>query len=129
MPQSPDPHDETLRRLDERLGRIEASRAARKPRFDVEGGAGDGYRLLAELIGGVLGGLGFGWLFDQFAGTEPWGLIGGVLIGTMASVYLVVRSAGRMSARAPAAGAVRPAPAADDDDDESPGIFGPKDGD
>ena len=54
--------------------------------------------------------------------------IGGVLIGTGLSVYMVVRSAGRMSK---AASGANPAKAAadDDTDDEEPGIFGFKRGD
>lgn len=132
MPQ-PDPtREEALRRLDERLDKIEAARLARKRRFNMEGGASDGYRLLAELIGGVLGGLGFGWVFDQIANTAPWGLISGLLIGTGAAVFMIVRSAGRMSAKAKVlAGPVEPLVEVEDDDenDVAPGIFGPKQGD
>jgi ATP synthase protein I len=127
---NPDPaRDEAFRRLQERIGHFESSRV-RKRRFEVEGGAGDGYRLLAELIGGVLAGLGFGWIVDQVAHTSPWGLIGGVLIGTGASVFMVVRSAGRMSAEAKAAADPgEPAAADDADDDSGLGLFGPKEGD
>ena len=50
----------------------------------------------------MLTGLGLGWLLDRLAGTAPFGLIGGMLIGTVAAIYLVVRSAGRMAASAPA---------------------------
>jgi ATP synthase protein I len=32
---------------------------------------------------------------DRFAGTTPWGLIGGVVIGMTASILLIVRSAER----------------------------------
>jgi len=48
-------------------------------------------------VGGVLGGLGFGWLLDRFLHTSPLGLIGGVLIGAGIGVALVVRSASAMS--------------------------------
>jgi ATP synthase protein I len=126
MQKADDPREEAAS-LDKRIDAFEAKRTADKPRSMGDHGSGDGYRLLADLIGGILGGLGFGWLFDRFAHTGPFGLIGGMLIGTGMSVYLVVRSAGRMSK---AAAAANPAKAAlDDTDDEEPGIFGLKRGD
>ena len=67
-------------------------------------------------MGGVLGGLGLGWLFDRIAHTAPWGLIGGLVIGTGLSAYLAATMAGRMSNEASKkAGPV--ASVADDDDD------------
>lgn len=99
MSKADEPHDEALRSLDARLAAVEG-REASKPTGSVEQGASDGYRLLADLLGGVLGGLGLGWALDHYAGTRPWGLIGGVLIGTGLSVFLVVRRASQMSAKA-----------------------------
>ncbi len=101
--------DQALKRLSTRLDALAASSQRTPRRFDVEGGAGAGYRLIAELIGGVLVGLGLGWVLDRFAGTSPFGLIGGVLIGSGLSIFVVVRSAGRMS-NAAKAGAEPPAP-------------------
>jgi len=121
-----DPQNGALSRLDQRIGAFEAKRRqAEGVGKATESGAADGYRLLANLIGGVLCGLAFGWLFDHFAHTNPWGLIGGMLIGTGLGVYTVVKRASQMSGGNPAPSAV---PAADDDDDQ-PGIFGPKPGD
>src|ERR1700709_2851591 len=39
---------------------------------DAEGevGANQGYQALGELIGGILGGLGLGWLLDQWPSTS-----------------------------------------------------------
>ena len=91
------PHDEALRRFDERLETLAASQRRRPGRFDTEGGASAGYRVLGELIGGLLSGLGLGWLFDRVAHTAPLGLIVGVL-------FVAVRSATRMSRPPPAAG-------------------------
>lgn len=86
---------EALRRLDERIEAFEASRARMAKDHKAERGH-DGYRVLADLIGGILVGLGFGWLLDQLLETSPLGLIGGMLIGTGLSVFMVVRTAGRM---------------------------------
>jgi len=101
---------------------VSAQRASqgRKARSDTSS-IGDGYKLVAELIGGVLGGLGLGWVFDRWAGTSPWGLLLGVLLGTGLAVFLIARSAGRMSAQAAAkAGPVSSVPF-DDEDDEDDG--------
>jgi ATP synthase protein I len=122
-----DPQNEALTRLGQRISAFEAKRHAEKGKGrQADGGAADGYRLLANLIGGVLCGLAFGWLFDHFAHTSPWGMIGGMLIGTALGVYTVVRSASRMTSGRPAPSATT---AVDDDDDEQPGIFGSKLGD
>lgn len=89
---------ETLARLDEGLATFEASR--RKTATGVGGDAGIGYRLLGQILGGVLGGLGLGWVFDHFARTSPWGLIIGLLVGAAISIYSTVRMAAQMSAPA-----------------------------
>ncbi len=102
MSEPPHPRDEALQRFDERYDAAVASGARVRKRYGADEGAGVGYRLIGEMVGGVLTGLGLGWLVDRIAGTAPFGLIGGVLIGTAASIYLVVRTAARMTASAPA---------------------------
>jgi ATP synthase protein I len=86
--------------LDHRLSEI---RDRRKIRTDQPGG-GDGaarasamalgFRLSSELIAGVVVGALLGWAFDRFLSTSPWGLIVFVLVGFIAGVVNVVRSAG-----------------------------------
>jgi ATP synthase protein I len=86
--------------LDHRLSEI---RDSRKIRTDQPGG-GDGaarasamalgFRLSSELIAGVVVGALLGWAFDRFLSTSPWGLIVFVLVGFIAGVVNVVRSAG-----------------------------------
>jgi len=101
MPKADEPNDEALQSLDARLDAFEARKAAEQPiRAEHEKSSQDGYRLLADLIGGVLVGLGFGWLLDRYAGTGPWGMVGGLLIGMGISIYTVVRKATKMSAQA-----------------------------
>jgi ATP synthase protein I len=90
--------EEALTRLGHRLDAVDALRRRPVQPIGEATGAGDGYRLLGTLIGGVLGGLGLGWCFDRLAHTVPFGLIGGLLIGTGASIYTVVRSAMTSSA-------------------------------
>ena len=53
-----------------------------------------GFRLSSELIAGVVVGGLLGWGFDRFLSTSPFGLIVFVLLGFIAGVVNVVRSAG-----------------------------------
>jgi ATP synthase protein I len=91
MPEPDEPHQEA-ESLDARIAAAEAKR----PQV---GGAvapkamGQGYRFLSEVVGGVLGGLGFGWLVDRIAHTQPFGLVGGLLIGLGVSTFVAVRGA------------------------------------
>src|SRR3954471_18815143 len=103
MPKVDEPNDKAPQSLDARIAAFEARKAAEKPmRAEHEKSSQDGYRLLAELIGGVLLGRGFGWLLDRYAGTGPWGMVGGLLIGMGSSIYIVVRKATKLSAQASA---------------------------
>jgi ATP synthase protein I len=116
MPQSERSREEALERLGDRLKSVEAARNSRLPGSADASRISAGYRFVASLIGGVLMGVGFGWLFDRFLGTGPWGLVGGTLIGVAASTFTVVRQAARMSDEA-----AREHPAASvpfDDEDE-----------
>lgn len=81
-----------LKDLDERLKAIEARK--RKPKHDVSGemGANQGYQALGELLGGILGGLGLGWLCDEYLHTRPFGVIIGSILGMIVAVYAIVKS-------------------------------------
>jgi ATP synthase protein I len=114
MPRTDDTPEEALERLQERLDAVEAKRAG-----SIGASAqrmGQGYRFLSEVVGGVLGGLGFGWLFDRIAHTQPFGLIGGLLIGVGVSTFVAVRGAGAWAkAESDAAGSLPSAPGDEDD--------------
>ena len=116
MPQPDDQPEEALSRLGEELNAFEAERA-RPASTQASRSIGEGYRLLAELIGGVLGGVGFGWLVDRIFHTSPWGMAVGVSLGAGLSVYLAVRTAVRMGRTALEAGPPPKAAPWDDDDD------------
>jgi ATP synthase protein I len=94
--------------LDQRLSEI---RGNRKSGTDQSGdGSGDGaarasamaigFRLSSELIAGVVVGALLGWGFDRLLSTSPFGLIVFVLLGFVAGVVNVIRSAGVASGRA-----------------------------
>ena len=77
-----------------------ASRTAAdaKGRRDSRTSGGSGYanalRLSSEFIAGILVGAGIGYLIDRLAGTAPWGMIVFLLLGFVAGVLNVLRSAG-----------------------------------
>jgi len=120
MPEPEESSHRALERLDKRLEAFEAG-AAVKPASSGDGeSAADGYRMLGEMLGGVLGGVGLGWLVDHFAHTAPWGVVGGLVIGAGLSIFATVQTASRISAKAAAksgGGVVTPAPVGDEDDD------------
>ncbi len=101
-----------LGRLEGRLDAFDAGRAAKPGGQGIGESAADGYRLLGQMLGGVLGGIGLGWLLDHFAHTGPWGVIGGLLIGAGLSIYATVQTASRISAKAERGAAVKSGPAA-----------------
>lgn len=116
MPKPDDSSERALKRLDDKLATFQASRQAKPISLGLGDSASEGFRMLGQLLGGVLGGLGLGWLVDRLAGTGPFGVLIGLLVGVVVSVFAVVRHAAAVSDRA-AAGAP-PAPAAKDDDDD-----------
>ena len=115
MPDTEEPSREALRRLDDRLAAFEADRQPTLGGADPRA-MGRGYRFLGEVVGGVLGGLGFGWLFDRFAHTAPFGLVGGLLIGVGVSTFVAIRGAAAWS-KTEAAKAGKLPGVADDEED------------
>jgi ATP synthase protein I len=86
--------DARLDALDERL------RAAReheeKRTKPVAGAEADenyraGNRVLAQLLGGIVGGVFLGWVIDRFAGTAPWGLLVMMFLGIFVSFRNIIR--------------------------------------
>ncbi|MFZ1170535.1 MAG: AtpZ/AtpI family protein [Bradyrhizobium sp.] len=88
--------------LEHRLSEVRGSRNIRTDQS--EAGSGDnnarasamamGFRLSSELIAGVAVGALMGWGFDRLLSTSPFGLIVFVLVGFVAGVLKVIRSAG-----------------------------------
>ena len=116
MPKPDDLPEEALDRLGEELHAFEAGRA-RSASWKASRGIGEGYRLLAQLLGGVLGGVGLGWFVDRLAHTAPWGIVLGAFVGTGISVYAVALAASRMGKKAiEEAGPLKAVPFDDDED-------------
>ena len=56
-----------------------------------------GFRLSSELVAGVVAGAAIGWGIDHLLSTSPFGLIVFFLLGFIAGLVNLVRSAGEMS--------------------------------
>ena len=56
-----------------------------------------GFRLSSELVAGVVVGAAIGWGFDRLLSTSPFGLIVFLLLGFVAGVLNVMRTAGVMA--------------------------------
>jgi ATP synthase protein I len=91
--------------LDRRLSEV---RGNRKIGTDQPGGQSEdraarasamarGFRLSSELIAGVVAGAAIGWGIDHLLSTSPFGLIVFFLLGFIAGLVSLVRSAGVMS--------------------------------
>jgi len=90
--------------LERRRRELEASLATRLPnrsegKDDAKAAAGYGQalKLSSEFIAGIVVGVGLGWFLDRVAGTSPWGLIVGLMLGFGAGVLNVLRSAGAVA--------------------------------
>jgi ATP synthase protein I len=116
MPHPHEPPDEALASLDQRLGAAEAAQA-RNVSPETHMAMAQGYRFVGEVVGGVLGGVGLGWLLDRFAHTAPWGVVGGLLIGTGLSIFVAVSTAAKASTMTMDRQAPAPSVPADEDED------------
>jgi len=52
-----------------------------------------GNRALANLLGGIIGGLVIGFAVDSLAGTQPWGLLTGLFVGTVSAFRSIILAA------------------------------------
>ena len=52
-----------------------------------------GNRVLADLLGGILGGSVIGYAFDALVGTLPWGLLVGLFLGIGVAFRNIIRAA------------------------------------
>jgi len=88
--------EEALKRLGDRAAALDARTQRPARRNAAEMAVGQAYRIIAELVGGVLVGLAFGFGVDLIFKTTPWGLIGGVLLGFACSIWMARRTANRL---------------------------------
>ena len=85
-------------RIDALEARLEAAREREEKRNQpvVQGADANyrsGNRVLADLIGGILGGTVIGYAFDALVGTLPWGLLVGLFLGIGLAFRNIIRGA------------------------------------
>ncbi|HSM53089.1 MAG TPA: AtpZ/AtpI family protein [Erythrobacter sp.] len=91
----PNAEDARIDALEERL-KAAREREEERNRPQVKGADASyrsGNRVLADLLGGVFGGLVIGLVIDRFAGTAPWGLLVMLFLGTIVAFRNVIRAA------------------------------------
>lgn len=91
--EDPAGEDARIGSLEERISRAEH---AEKVRVGVstqqaDDGSRLGNRVLAELIGGLVGGALIGWLLDRLFGTSPWLLLAFLGLGIVAAFRNIIR--------------------------------------
>jgi len=92
--------DARLDSLDERLKAAREREDKRgKPVAGAEADASyrAGNRVLADLLGGIVGGVFLGWVIDHFAGTAPWGLLVMMFFGIFVAFRNIIRMSNRRS--------------------------------
>jgi ATP synthase protein I len=101
---------------DARIDALEARLKAAREREDernrpqvkgVDANYRSGNRALANLLGGIIGGMVIGFAIDALLCIEPWGLLAGLFLGTASAFRSIILSAN-----------TRPADAAQSDDSE-----------
>lgn len=93
--------DARIDSLEDRLGaareREELRTSTRQQGLDASYRTGN--RVLAELLGGIVGGLLIGWVIDRFAGTAPWGLLVMLFLGIIVAFRNIFRISSKRSDR------------------------------
>ncbi|MBN9465440.1 MAG: F0F1 ATP synthase assembly protein I [Brevundimonas sp.] len=111
--------EEAIKRLNDRASELaEATAPKTSEHLTAQSVSSEAYKIVAELLGGVFIGLGLGFGVDRLFGTNPWGLIGGVLLGFALSIYMARRTANRLMAQAKASGIEPKSIPFDDEEDE-----------
>lgn len=84
-------------RIDALEARLKAAREREEQRNrpKVQGADANyrsGNRVLADLIGGILGGCVIGWAFDALFESSPWGLLVGLFFGIVVAFRNIIRA-------------------------------------
>ncbi|MEP3422123.1 MAG: AtpZ/AtpI family protein [Erythrobacter sp.] len=85
-------------RIDALEARLKAAREREEKRNEptvqgVDANYRSGNRVLADLVGGILGGAVIGYAFDALVGTVPWGLLVGLFLGIGLAFRNIIRGA------------------------------------
>ncbi|CAN5741567.1 AtpZ/AtpI family protein [soil metagenome] len=92
-----DPFGDRMKRLEERIAAAQAGKAEKpRSRSKMEASA-LGWRMVTELVAGMLIGLAIGWGIDSLLGTRPVFLVVFALLGFAAGVRVMMRTAGEVN--------------------------------
>lgn len=91
--------DARITSLNERLARAKTEEAIRNGEGDGDNQRNYrmGNRVLAELIGGLVGGGVIGWTLDYFLGTSPWLLLVLLTLGIISAFRNIIRISNQRS--------------------------------
>ncbi|MEC3911038.1 AtpZ/AtpI family protein [Sphingobium sp. CR2-8] len=91
--QDPAGEDARIGSLEERIARAEHVEKVRQGATGQKADDGSrlGNRVLAELIGGLVGGALIGWVLDRLFGTSPWLLLVFLGLGIVAAFRNIIR--------------------------------------
>jgi ATP synthase protein I len=118
MSTPPESREEAIARLQKSASDLEARTESHLAQeLAGQKAAGQAWKIIADLFGGVFVGLAVGFGVDHFAGTSPVGIISGVLLGFALSVWMAWRTAQRIQAEAHKAGVQPQAVPFDDEED------------
>lgn len=88
-----------LRDLEARIDRARKAQEPAPPRAESHDLAQQGWRMVTELVAGLLIGLGIGWGLDLVLGTRPLFLVVFVLLGLAAGIRVMLRTAAEIQRR------------------------------
>lgn len=91
--------DARITSLNQRLAQAKSEEAIRNGDGRDKGEASYrlGNRVLAELVGGLIGGAVIGWTLDYFIGTSPWFLLGMLFLGIASAFRNIIRISNQRS--------------------------------
>lgn len=91
--QDPAGEDSRIASLEERIAKAEQVEKVRQGATEqaADDGSRLGNRVLAELIGGLVGGALIGWVLDRFFNTSPWLLLVFLGLGSAAAFRNIIR--------------------------------------
>ena len=70
---------------------------AEEDKEEINRKSGLAYAAAFSLFASVASGLLIGWLLDRWLGTRPWLLVAGIVLGSAAGFYELIRSSSKLS--------------------------------
>jgi ATP synthase protein I len=85
--------DDRLHDFEVRLNRLKEANSTKAGTADgKQSGYGMAFVIAADLLGGLIGGAGIGWVIDRWLGSAPIGLIAFFFLGAAAGMWNVYRT-------------------------------------